>query len=220
MSNRCAFFAICIALAAIVTFPSGIVAQDGIVVGKTIIHPDGTKTESVSDPNTRQMEQKTFDTNGVLVLRRLYQLNERGLPMMGNIYDGAGNLVARAQSYFDPFGRLQEERLSNLQGEVFQQVVHEYDDKGKAKKPKVINYKVSSPTMRPAMLDFTGYQQPQGGANPTSPTAAAHPAAGRVQAPVDVTAQSPAAPAPSNTPPPEEESKRNFFQRLFKKKDK
>ena len=223
MSNRCAFFAICLALTATVPHSSALAADDGVVVGKTIIHPDGTKTESVSDPNTRQMEQKTFDTNGVLVLRRLYQLNERSQPVMGNIYDGAGNLIARAQSYFDPFGRLQEERLSNLQGEVFQQVVHEHDDKGKALKPKVINYKVSSPTMRPAMLDFTAYQQPQGGANPSATGAgsAAHPAAGRVQAPVEVPSQqqpTPSAPA-STTTPPAEEPKRNFFQRLFKKKD-
>ena len=210
MKICCAFFAILLTL----TAQENALAQSGnIVVGKTIMHPDGTKTESVSDPNTGEMEQKTFDANGVLLLRRLYRLNEKSLPVMGNIYDGSDNLIARTQSYFDAFGRMQEERLSNLQGEVFQQVIHEYDEKGKAKKPKVINYRVTSPTMRPAMLDFTKFQQPE-----SEPATAAASGIGsnRVKAPVNLE-KSQAQPANSPTPTPTEEPKKGFFQRLFKK---
>jgi hypothetical protein len=211
MKSCCAFLAILLTL----TVPGIASAQAAsIVSGKTILHTDGTRTESVSDPNTGEMEQKTFDASGVLILRRLYRLNERGLPIMGNIYDGAGNLVARAQSYFDAFGRLQEERLSNLQGEVFQQVVHEYDEKGTAKKPKVINYRVTSPTMRPSMLDFTQFQQPENTPSEDS-------SKGRVKSPVDLDKNKPQ-PAPTSTPgtaPTTEEPKKGFFQRLFKKKE-
>lgn len=206
-----AFFAIFLPLAAFCP----LAAQEPAVVGKTTIHRDGTKTESVSDPNTRQLEQKTFDANGVLILRRHYQLNERGLPVMGNIYDGSGNLVARSQSVFDTFGRLQEERLSNLQGEVYQQIIHEYDLKGNPKKPKVINYKVSAPTMRPAMIDFTPYQQP-GGEQPAAATASGT-GAGRVKAPVNLDQQAPAAQPrqPAAKPQTEEPPKKGFFRRLF-----
>ncbi len=208
MNRRRAYFAILLTLAAILP----VAAQLGNVTGKTIIHADGTRTESVSDPNTRQMEQKTFDANNVLILRRHYQLNESGLPVMGNVYDGSGTLVARSQSVLDSFGRLQEERLSNLQGEVFQQVIHEYDSKGNAKKPKVINYKVSSPAMRPAALDFTRFQQPGAEPAPASGT-------GRVKQPVNMD-NAPAQPAqPSASPPAQqpEEPKKGFFQKLFKK---
>ncbi len=205
MKARRAFFAIFLPLAAL----SPLAAQDQSVVGKTILHTDGTRTESVSDPNTRQLEQKTFDANNVLILRRHYQLNERGLPVMGNIYDGAGNLVARSQSVVDSFGRLQEERLSNLQGEVYQQIIHEYDTKGNPKKPKVINYKVSAPAMRPAVLDFTGYQQQSGGAASAS---------GRVKTPVNMDGQPATQPARQPaTATPKEEPKKGFFQRIFKR---
>jgi hypothetical protein len=210
MKPCCAFLAICLTL----TVHGTASAQaNSIVSGKTILHTDGTRTESVSDPNTGELEQKTFDANGVLILRRLYRLNERSLPVMGNIYDGAGNLVARAQTYFDSFGRMKEERLSNLQGEVFQQIVHEYDSKGTAKTPKVINYRVNSPTMRPSMLDFTKFQQPEN--EPAETTSS-----GRVKAPVDLekTQPKPAATTPTN-PPPAEEPKKGFLQRLFKKKE-
>lgn len=208
MNRRRAYFAIFLSLAV----ASPLAAQLDSVTGKTIIHSDGTRTESVSDPNTRQMEQKTFDANNVLILRRHYQLNEKGQPVMGNIYDGAGNLVARSQSVLDSFGRLQEERLSNLQGEVYQQIIHEYDTQGKAKKPKVINYKVNSPTMRPAVLDFTRYQQP--GSETASGTGT-----GRVRQPVnmDQTPAQAAQPAPASPPQQTEEPKRGFFQKLFKK---
>jgi hypothetical protein len=206
----CAFLAVFFLMAAVKASAQG---DSNVVKGKTIIHNDGTRTESVSDPNTRQLEQRTLDANNILILRRLYQLNERSLPVMGNIYDGAGNLQARSQSFFDAFGRLQEERVSNLQGEVFQQILHEYDSKGDAKQPKVINYKVNSPTMRPALLDFTQYQRPETDTPATT--------SGAVRAPVDLDqkATSPATSTPTTAPPPEE-PKKGFFNRFFKKKDK
>ncbi len=196
----------------LVAISAALTAQDGAVVGKTVYHTDGSRTESVSDPGTRQMEQKTYDGNDVLILRRHYQLNENGQPVMGNLYDGSGNLVARSQSVLDGFGRLQEERLSNLQGEVYQQIIHEYDSEGKPKKPKVINYKVSSPTMRPAVLDFTNSQ-------PGTTTSATGAGVGRVQAPVnlDQTTSQPQQPSAAPAPPPEE-PKKGFLQRLFKRK--
>ncbi len=213
MKSCCAFFAFFLPLAAAVPVAG---QMDDTVRGKTILHPDGTQTKSVSDPNTRQLEQKTYDANEVLIIRRHYQLNERGQPVMGNIYDGSDNLIARSQSVIDSFGRIQEERLSNLNGEVFQQIIHEYDSKGVAKKPKVINYKVSTPTMRPAVLDFTRYQQP--GAEP--PPAAAAGGTGRVRAPVDLDNQArQPQQQPGATPakPQEEEPKKGFFKRLFGK---
>lgn len=192
--------------------PAQAQGDSNVVKGKTIIHNDGTRTESVSDPNTRQLEQRTFDGNNVLILRRLYSLNDRSLPVMGNIYDGAGNLQARSQSFFDAFGRLQEERVSNLQGEVFQQILHEYDSKGDAKQPKVINYKVNSPTMRPALLDLTSYQR--------APEETPATSSGGVRAPVDLDkkpATSATTPAATASP---EEPKKGFFSRLLRRKDK
>lgn len=196
--------------------PATILAADfdrNTVSGRTIIHVDGTKTESIIDPSTLELTEKTFDANDVLLTRRSYKLNERGQPVMGNIYDGAGNLQARSQSFFDPFGRLQEERISNLQGEVFQQVLHEYAADGTAQKPKVINYKVNSPTMRPALIDYTRQQPPALAATQPQTTGAS-----RVQPPIQVPEDlSPIVAPTGNTPKPEPEKKKGFFGRLFKK---
>ena len=169
-----------------------------MIKARSIYHPDGTRTESVNNPDTRELTETTYDARGVVVSRHLYLLNEKGQVSQGNIYDGAGNLVARAQSYFDEFGRLKESRLFNLQGECFQQSVHEYGPNGKAKKPKVINYNVRTPTMRPAVVDFTGTTPPPGAATPSPGT----------QAP-------PATPSPVDDKP-----KKSFLRRVFDKKEK
>ncbi len=188
-----AFFALCLLPAAL----PGQAANAGSIRARTVYHQDGTRTESVSDPAIRELNEVTYNSGNVVVVRKRYLLNERGQPVQGLIYDGSGALKARMQMTFDAFGREQEERLLNLQGETFQQTIYEYGPDGKPKKPKVINYNVSAPSMRPQMIDFTKTMPPPG----TAPAAAQRPAA---------------QPAADDGKP-----KKSFWQRLgFGKKDK
>ena len=166
---------------------------------RTTYHQDGSRTETVNDPETKVKTETTYDPRGVVISRHQYLLNERGQVTQGSIYDGAGNLVARSQSYFDDYGRVKESRLFNLQGECFQQSLYEYGTDGKAKKPKVINYNVKTPTMRPAVVDFTGTTAPPGADGVPAQTG------GRPTA------------APAAQP---EQPKKSFFRRLFDKKEK
>lgn len=193
-----AFFVLCLLPAAL----HGQAANPNTIRARTVYHQDGTRTESVSDPAIRELNEVTYNANNIVVIRKRYLLNERGQPMQGLIYDGSGALKARMQMTFDAFGREQEERLLNLQGEMFQQTIYEYGPDGKPKKPKVINYNVSAPTMRPQMIDFTKSMPPPGSPPPVAPQT------GMPQA------QEPAA-ADDGKP------KKSFWQRLgFGKKDK
>lgn len=176
------------------------------VVGRTIYHADDSRTESVRDPNTREMTETTYNTAGQLTVKKVFLLNEKGEPTQGNVYDGRGNLIARCQSFYDEFGRRKEDQLTNLQGQVFQRVIHEYGKDGKALTPKVVNVNTgAAPTIKPAAVDFTG--QPQGGNRygPAITPGAAAPATGQP-------AQQPATPAEEPAKP-----KPNFFKKLFKK---
>ena len=96
------------------------------VVGRTLYHQDDSRTEMVKDPNTREMTEMTYNTAGQLTVKKVFLLNEKAEPIQGNVYDGRGTLVARVQCPYDEFGRRKEDRLINLQGEVFQQVIHSY----------------------------------------------------------------------------------------------
>ena len=178
------------------------------VVGRTIYHADDSRTESVRDPNNREMTEMTYNTSGQLTVKKVFLLNDKGEPLQGNVYDGRGNLVARCQSIYDEFGRRKEDRLTNMKGQLFQQVIHEYSKDGKALTPKVINVDTAAePMIKPAAVDYTGsgatapptgnssrfapIQIPAGGAQPTAPAAAPE--------------------------AKEEKPKANFFKKLFKK---
>jgi len=188
---------------------------------RTAYHTDGTYTESIQDPFTREQRETTYNAQKVKIAERIYLLNERGLPVQGNVYDGRGQLKARVQVLFDSFGRTSEQRMMNLQGEVYQRIIFEYDAKGKALPPKSINYNVASPDMKPATIDLTGQGQlpnqldrgqgaPQGNV-PVLPSVG-----GTKLPPAGI---GPNGPIPDTTPPAEEK-KKGFFGRLFGKDKK
>lgn len=126
---------------------------------RTVYHANGTYTESVQDLSVREQNEWTYSEQKVLIARKKYLLNEQGLPLQGNIYDGRDELKARAQFLYDEFGRLAEQRMFNLQGEVFQTITFPFDSNGKALPPKSQTFNVSMPNMRTGVIDFT--QQPQ-----------------------------------------------------------
>ena len=129
-------------------------------VAKSVLHTDGTRTDSVRNAMKKQLEESTFDARGVLISKKIFLLNENGDPNQGVIYDGAGNPVARVQFFFDEIGRLIEERRSNMEAVVFQRIIQQYDINGKALPPKAYNLNVKAPNMRAANLDFTGTKAP------------------------------------------------------------
>ena len=178
-------------------------------------------TETITDPFTREMHEKTYDASGALQMRKHFLLDERGLPTQGNIYDGKNNLVARALLYYDEYNRAKEMRTANLQGEVYQQVLYEYDAAGKAKTPKVINYNVKSPTFKPATIDFTQSVAPPphlaspGGAQAGQPTGEPQVI---MQDGTSIVRQPPVyAPGAEPTGQAEVPKKKSFWKRLFGK---
>lgn len=131
------------------------------IVAKSTYHPDNSHSETIVDKSTNELIEATYNAGGALVAKKHYLLNERGLPTQGHIYDGRGNLVARSQVYFDAYGRAIEMRSFNLNGQCYQQVVYEYDSKGVAKKPKVVNVNPgAAPSIKPGVIDFTNTAAP------------------------------------------------------------
>jgi hypothetical protein len=210
-----AIFAVLLLAAATLHAANPPAARPGIIA-KSHYHDDKSHTESVHDMNVRELEEKTFDANGVLTMRKHYLLNDMGQPTQGNVYDGRNNLVARSMMIFDSYNRVKEMRTANLNGEVFQQVIYEYDASGKAMKPKVVNYDTKTPTFKTATVDFTKTVP-----NPNQPqVTGAQPA----PAPQQGNAIQQGAPiyAPGTAPQaaPEEPKKKSFWKRLFNRGDK
>jgi hypothetical protein len=210
-----AIFALLLLAAAAAQGANPPAARPGIIA-KSHYHDDKSHTESVLDMNVRELEEKTFDANGVLTMRKHYLVNDMGQPTQGNVYDGKNNLVARSMMVFDSFNRVKEMRTANLNGEVFQQVLYEYDAAGKAMKPKVINYDTKAPTFKTATIDFTKSMP-----NPDQPQATGLQPAPAVQQGNAIQQGAPIyAPGTAPQGAPEEPKKKSFWKRLFGGKDK
>ncbi len=219
---RSAFLGVCWLMSV-----AGVVAQTtsngSIVEGRTMFHNDDSRTESVKDLSRRELTETTYNSGGQLIMRKVFLLNTQGQTTQGNIYDGKGNLVARCRVFFDDFGRIQEERMSNLKGGVFQRVIHPYGPDGKPLAAQVINLDAEKPAMRSQAIDFTKLApQPESAftseAVPVPPPAQGY--GGNVAQP-QAYQGTPNAPAAAPTAAPQEEkAKPSFWKRLFKRKDK
>ncbi len=138
------------------------------VEARAVLHQDGTRSDSIKDLNKHEMTETTFSANSVVIAKKIFLLNANGDPTQGVIYDGAGNLIARAQFFFDDLGRLTEERCTNTQNQVFRRVIHRYDANGKALPADAHDYAVNAPNMRPSTVDYTHSPQRAPGSPRTS----------------------------------------------------
>ena len=197
-------------------------------VARSVYYPDGSHTECVQDLILREQTETTYTPQGVKAAKKVYLLNEQGLPTQGNIYDGKDQLKARAQFLFDSFERLSEQRMFNLQGEVFQRIVFSYDSKGKQLTPKSYSYNVKAPDMKPAAIDFTKGNQGQAPRMDRSQGDSFSPGQGNVPVLPDGamgigTPTQPQAPMSGGVQDSKGKetgkSKGGFFKNLFKKKD-
>ncbi|MEZ0387345.1 MAG: hypothetical protein ACAI34_09785 [Verrucomicrobium sp.] len=175
---------------------------------KAVLHQDGTRTDSVKDVTGRQLTETTYDSRNVVIARKTFLLNENGDPLQGLIHDGAGNLIARVEFFFDSLGRLIEERCVNTRSEVFRRVIRQYDVAGKSLPPKAFDYAVNAPNMKPATLNFTTVVPPPDAANTT--TVGAGQANGRPQI-MSVSPTGRATVRPEAAKPAEEKKKRGWF---------
>ena len=227
----------------LLAFICGAGAEDNsnVINARTVYHTDGTRTESIRDPSLHEQREFTYDKNSVMISKKIFLLNEKGQTVQGNIYDGRDVLKARAQFLFDELGRMSEERLSTLQGEVYQRIMFSYDAQGNELPPKSQTYNVQAPDMKAAVVDFTNRPAPRSaldrnqgapvgqgqgapanlGNVPRLPVPGAAPTAGTQPVPAAGAPQQGPLP-PLTTPMGKDEApkKRSIWQRMFPKDKK
>ena len=140
-----------------------------LVSGKAVYYPNNTRVDSVLDRVKKETTEITYDSREVMISKKVYLLNDQGMPTQGVIYDGVGTFTARAQYYYDDLGRMIEQRMFNTRGEIFQRTIFQYGSDGKALPPAVYKMNnVAAPSMKQATIDFTGTKAAGKNANPSA----------------------------------------------------
>lgn len=107
---------------------------------QTILHEDGSRTESRRNPHTKVLEEFQYGANKRLQRRKLFQLDGEGRALQGLVFDNKDNLIGRVEFAFDDLGRLLEERSLDSHSNLQHRILFRYDAKGKALQPMAFNY--------------------------------------------------------------------------------
>jgi hypothetical protein len=105
-------------------------------------HNDGSRTITAKDPTKHEQEVLTYDPQGDLKLRRIYQLDTYGKAVTFVIQDGSSKPVLRGEFTYDVRDRMNEERLYSVPGnQMIRRLVQDYDPStGKKLNPRIQNY--------------------------------------------------------------------------------
>jgi len=116
-------------------------------------HNDGSRTVTAKDPSKAEQEIMTYDVQGDLKLRRLYQLDRYGKPVTFVIHEASGRPVLRGEFSYDVRDRMSEERLYSVPGnQLIRRLIQDYDPGTGEKLPPRIPELLDS-SSRIALLD-------------------------------------------------------------------
>jgi hypothetical protein len=119
-------------LAALLALFSLTAAQaQGIVRATSTLHPDGTRTNTVVDPDKMTAEETLTDLKGKVLRKTTYLLDENKQPIGSIAYDPAGNVLYRSSYKRDAQGRIEEENVSSPTGEFLRKRVYQYGAQNK-----------------------------------------------------------------------------------------
>jgi len=117
--------------------------QDALAAGpfvRMVRHNDGSRSVTARDESTKEMVITTYDPDGNLQLRRVYQLDRYGKPVTFFVYDGTGRPLMRGEYEYDNRERVVAERLFELpSGEPIRTVAQNYDAAGNRLSPQYMH---------------------------------------------------------------------------------
>ena len=98
----------------------------GTIKATMTVHGDGTLTEKVTEPDKRSTEETTKTSQGKVLRKTTYLLDDRSQPLGAVAYDGKGTVLYRSSYKRDGMNRIDEETVSNAQGQMIRRRVYQY----------------------------------------------------------------------------------------------
>jgi hypothetical protein len=104
---------------------------DNAVRATTAFNNDGTKTVTVTNPDTHSSEASTYTGNNKLMQRIVYVLDDSNLPASGTVYNAANHPMYKATYKRDAMNRVGEEDDYSMTDQLIVRYVFEFDGNGK-----------------------------------------------------------------------------------------
>ena len=96
----------------------------------SMLHNDGSRTDTQKDIDNRVSETKTYDASKKLIQHGVYALDENGNETEGVIYNAKDVIIARVSFKYDAQGHLSEQINKTPNGVVIQRLVYTRDALG------------------------------------------------------------------------------------------
>ncbi len=104
---------------------------DNAIHAVTVLHEDGTKTVTITDPDKHSSEATTYDAGGRVTEKIVYGLDESNQIATGVVYT-ANNVPAFKASYKrDDQNRISEEDDYTMDDQLLRRFVYEFGPDGK-----------------------------------------------------------------------------------------
>lgn len=98
----------------------------GAIKATTTLHPDGTQTTMVVDPEKRTAEETTRTTKGQVIQKKIHALDDQNQPIGTITYDAKGNVLYRSSYKRDGAGRIDEVTVTNNDGQLQRRLVYTF----------------------------------------------------------------------------------------------
>ena len=100
--------------------------SDAPIKATATMHADGTRSQTVTDPEKRTTEETLLDSNGKTIRRIVYPLDDRDLPTGATVYEKDGKISYRAAYKRDSADRISEETILAPNGQTLRRRVYAY----------------------------------------------------------------------------------------------
>ena len=105
----------------------GIAQGADTIRAKTVIHEDGTRTDTVTNAEARTSEAIQRDSSGKILQRVLYRLDASGQPDAGIVYDPKGRILYKMKIKRDAQNRVTEQIDYTAKDAFVRRMVFSYD---------------------------------------------------------------------------------------------
>jgi len=122
-------------LLAIALLPGVATAQDDgaddTIHATTVLHEDGTRTVTITDPEKHTSEASTYDGRDKVLQKIVYALDDQNQVVTGVVYTADNKPVFKAAYKRDDSNRISEEDDYTMDDQLIRRFVYEFGGNGK-----------------------------------------------------------------------------------------